>query len=168
MRPKIRAWDMGAPFPSLPRDRQTDRQERLGTERTVRDGLGTNSKKAERTAQAFSPGPSPPPSLSSGSLPKTHTNKFKTCKGRTGDKVQYRSQKRRGRGLRSPCRTLKPIPTYPSALSPWPPQAQLCRLLPSSLNADLPKAQQGQWFHSVTHTRGGRHCWGLPESYSWS
>lgn len=48
-------WGMGPPSSSLPRDRQMDRQERLGTERTVGDGFGTNSKEKESNRAAQDP-----------------------------------------------------------------------------------------------------------------
>lgn len=39
--PKVwKTGSLGYRTPSLPRDRQTDTQERRGTEKTVRDGLG--------------------------------------------------------------------------------------------------------------------------------
>lgn len=87
-------WGTGPPFPSLPRDRQTDRQERLGTERTVRDGSETNLKEADRTAQAFPPPLSdpPPPSLPSVSFP--NADKFKIYKDAQGTKDSTEAEKK--------------------------------------------------------------------------
>lgn len=75
MRPKIRAWDMGAPFPSLPRDRQTDRQtgeagHREDSERWTGDKL----KESRENSSSFLAGTLPSP-LPFFRLPSQNTHK---------------------------------------------------------------------------------------------
>lgn len=115
---RSRVWGLGPPFPSPPLHppRQTDRQtgeagHREDSERWTGDKL----KESRQNSSSF-PRWDPPPTLPSVSLP-TYTSS-RPIRDAQGTKDSTEAKKREGRGLRSPCRTLKPVPTCPPALSP--------------------------------------------------
>lgn len=94
----------------LPSQRQTDGRtgetgHRENSERWTWDELKGEKKQTEQIKPSFRDPPDPSPPFLWSPLP-TYTHKFETYKGRTGDRGQYRSEKREGRGLRSPRRTL--------------------------------------------------------------
>jgi hypothetical protein len=63
------------PLPATPRDKQMDRQQRLGTERTVKDGQRETYRRklADKTGRLFPPFPLPlPPTPKISSQHKTH------------------------------------------------------------------------------------------------
>lgn len=128
-------------------------------------GQTQRRRKEDRTAQALPLGSSLDPSspFLQSPLP-TNTHKFKTYKGRTGDKGQYRSKKTRRPGVEVPTQNLESLPHMPPSPERLASPGTALQCLPHpSLHVDLPTAQQGQWLWTVT--RGGGSGWGLPRPY---
>lgn len=112
-RPKV--WGRGTPI-SLPPQRQTDRQTgEAGTEKTARDGFGTNLKKKESRQNSSSPCPS----TFSVSPPNTHiiSRPIGDAQG-TKDSTEARNKRRPG--VEVPTQYSESLPKCPPALSSWP------------------------------------------------
>lgn len=115
---RSRVWGLGPPFPS-PSPRQTDRQtgeagHREDSERWIGDKL----KESRQNSSSF-PHWDPPHPLPSFSLPP-NTHKFKTYKGRTGDRGQYRSEKKRRPGVEVSMQNSEARPHLPTSPEPSP------------------------------------------------
>ena len=111
---QVQGLGLGTPFPAHPEtDRQTgEAGHREDSERWTGDKL----KESRQNSSSFPRWDPPLPALTSVTLP-THTSP-RPVRDAQGTKDSTEAKEREGRGLRSPCRTLKPVPTCPPALSP--------------------------------------------------
>ena len=114
---QVQGLGLGTPF-SLPipkTDRQTgEAGHREDSERWIGDKL----KESRQNSSSF-PHWDPPHPLPSFSLPP-NTHKFKTYKGRTGDRGQYRSEKKRRPGVEVSMQNSEARPHLPTSPEPSP------------------------------------------------